>query len=453
VLNTAELSLTRLLWAGVEQSGRLFLQLRFYAPALCFAANGSEGSFCPPLSVSPSHALFCTSDEAACVAAERLLNLRRQATLPAAVESLYLAHSGTVHVPPGTAPAFATLYGLDGALLLDSLPALYTSPAGDAAVLLPGAAPGLPLWLRRLRDVSLPAASEGLREQRLFPSAPPTEGCSAPTCLERAFLLVNPWQANFQHWLLEQLPRLALLGQLASSPPLLLQPDTEPYQLEILAAAGVPATQLRLWDGPVHVRELYLPGWPCINFKKCSLKQVTPLFAAVRANLSVRSLQHDGCAEHQRRLYISRNDTAHTAGARRRLDNDDELRTLLLQRERFTEVATLGLGAAQRVSLFRCVREVVALYGAGLMNMLFLPSGARLLALSGQRFRSHGGRAGRRGYFAQWAASWNVTFNEAMVEAPRPNDFCAEDNCPWRANLTAIEDALLLWRRRGVDWD
>ena len=58
VLNTAELSLTRLLWAGVEQSGRLFLQLRFYAPALCFAANGSEGSFCPPLSVSPSHALF-----------------------------------------------------------------------------------------------------------------------------------------------------------------------------------------------------------------------------------------------------------------------------------------------------------------------------------------------------------------------------------------------------------
>jgi len=462
VLRSPSLQLTRLRWAGVE-GGLLFQQLHYYAPAKCFATNGS-GEFCPQLPQQPEgDALLCEPQaEEACAAAERQLQLSRQTKLATlAFDSLYLASPGEGEgaPPPPVSALFGAQYGLEGALLLRGLGELSACTARDAAVLLDGATPGLPLWLRRLRDVALPAGGVGLTVQRvLYDASGPDENCVAPACLHRAALLLNPWEGNIQHWVTEQLPRVALLRQLQPRPTLLLQPGsgTQPYQLELLQAAGFARHQLVEWRAPLRVRELYLPGFPCVNFQQCNTETSTPLFADVRALLGV-GRRAEACTDAQRRLFISRNDSAHTAGAKRLVVNEASLEEVVVRAQRFAPVTTLGLGAAERVALFRCAREVVVLFGAGVMNTLFMASDTRVLALSGRHFRSHGGHGGRRSWFAKWVRQWGMAYNEAIVEDEAPDGGgggCLGDNCPWAANSSAVADALRLWRARvGVDWD
>jgi capsular polysaccharide biosynthesis protein len=79
-------------------------------------------------------------------------------------------------------------------------------------------------------------------------------------------------------------------------------------------------------------------------------------------------------------VFISRG-----AAARRRLSNEDDLWPILA-RAGFEKVQMERLAFSQQVALMRQTAVLVAPHGAGLANMMFCPTGARVVEIADLEF-------------------------------------------------------------------
>jgi capsular polysaccharide biosynthesis protein len=165
-------------------------------------------------------------------------------------------------------------------------------------------------------------------------------------------LLANQWARTHFHWMLDTLPRLALLPA-DSDAPLLVPPDLSPAARESLRMVGIADERVEPLDHPhVVAGELVMP----------SLVGGTgnPPEWAVRW-LAERLAPEPGPA--RRRIYVSRSDAD-----RGRVTNEDEVVAALAEHG-FEVLVASALPLVEQLRAFAEAEVIVGPHGAGLTGL------------------------------------------------------------------------------------
>jgi Glycosyltransferase 61 len=174
---------------------------------------------------------------------------------------------------------------------------------------------------------------------------------------------------NYGHFLVEVLPRLLLdHDTFPSDAPILLHDSARPRAASVLRVAGLDPARI-VWIGrePVRAETLY---WPVPN-------TLHPLHHSPHIFPRLRTLAeaHSRDSPH-RRLFVSRADT----NKRRLLNEHDVVRALAPWG--FERVLPAQMPFEEQVRLFAEASVVVAICGAGLTNMVFMPPGGTAVMMS-----------------------------------------------------------------------
>jgi hypothetical protein len=170
---------------------------------------------------------------------------------------------------------------------------------------------------------------------------------------------------NYFHWLLDVLPRIAVMEQSGLQYYRLLVPaEMRPWQKDSLDALGYKEDRRVGFDGGRwRVESLLVP----------SLMGFSGMSRPWAVNWLRERLQCKPDKKAGARIYISR---AH-AGFRR-VQNDEAVRGLL-EKNGFQTVYTEDLTFSEQRRLFSNAAWVVSMHGAGLTNILFAPTACRVL--------------------------------------------------------------------------
>jgi len=203
-----------------------------------------------------------------------------------------------------------------------------------------------------------------LRVKKRIPAEPGT----------RHVLVKQMWDGNYGHWLIDTLPRLALLDDAAERSVVVVnRPASEQMHrvvLDSLALAGFSGDQVMAVDGEPH------------RFDRITVLGEVTQHPVRKSPLAIRYLEELGSQVEpagKDRIYVSRN-----RGGRRRLVNEDEVLDVLAKYD-YTVVHPEDCTFAEQVALFRSATHVVGNLGAGLSNLAFSPAGVTVLALATER--------------------------------------------------------------------
>jgi Glycosyltransferase 61 len=189
------------------------------------------------------------------------------------------------------------------------------------------------------------------------PDAPPAR------TFEAAVHVGKRGNSNYGHFLVEMLPRLALnAGAYPEDAPILLHRLSKPFALPMLAQVGIDERRVAWIDNrPVRVRELY---WPTRN-------TYHPLNNSPHVFSFLRELAPP--ANGGRRLFVGRRDAAN-----RQLLNEDEVLTTL---DGFEQISPGHVPFGEQIETFARAEMVVAVVGAALTNLVFMPPGGTVVML------------------------------------------------------------------------
>jgi capsular polysaccharide biosynthesis protein len=168
--------------------------------------------------------------------------------------------------------------------------------------------------------------------------------------------LLSQWSTNYFHWMLDTLPRLALLAPEAQTELPVIVPDAlGPVILDSLARAGVVPERLVRFDGTqFQVDELHFP----------SLVGRTGHLPGWAATWLRDLLGAAGDPGPPRRLYVSRADATW-----RRVVNEEAVVTLLAQRG-FETILPGELSLDEQMAAFGAAEAVVGAHGAGFVGLV-----------------------------------------------------------------------------------
>ena len=173
---------------------------------------------------------------------------------------------------------------------------------------------------------------------------------------------------NYGHFLVEVLPRLMLdVDACPADAPILLHETAEEIAPPMFRAAGLDPARI-VWIGrdPVRVETLY---WPTPN-------TLHPLHNSPHIFPCLRTLaESEGGGPPYRRLFVGRRDAL-----TRQLLNDDEIFELL-EPWGFERVRPGQMPFEEQVRTFAEADVVVAVCGAALTNMVFMPPGGVVVML------------------------------------------------------------------------
>lgn len=176
--------------------------------------------------------------------------------------------------------------------------------------------------------------------------------------------ILDEWSANYFHWMTDCLPRLWEGMEREPGCPVIL-PDSFrslPYVMQSLELAGARAVFFRASQN-LHVGKLILTA------RTATFPNFLPdLAKKTRGKLSLKPQ-----AKPWRKVYISRK-----LAPKRKAHNEADVE-LLLQKKGFEIVYAEKLSLGQQIQLMSETALLVALHGAALTNMLFLPAGAKVL--------------------------------------------------------------------------
>jgi capsular polysaccharide biosynthesis protein len=184
---------------------------------------------------------------------------------------------------------------------------------------------------------------------------------------------------NFCHWLIDWLPRLAALGELAwrDDTYVVVPPLDAAYQWETLRLCGFDAgrvIQLRSWQA-VRARHLLVTS-DLHAVPHPGHKAAAWLLNYLRGTLGYGAFL-DGLHGPRRRskLYVTRR-----SAIGRRVVNEDAL-LAALARAGYQVADTTGQSVGEQVALFATASHIVAPHGAGLANIVFAGRGATLVEI------------------------------------------------------------------------
>jgi hypothetical protein len=216
--------------------------------------------------------------------------------------------------------------------------------------------------------------------------------------------------ANFCHWLVDWLPRLALVEGIADLSELYVAvPLLEArYQRDLLALCGIDAAHVVELQPMQTVRartlivssDIARPPHPAFKASAWALR-----FLRQRLGQAVARTHADAP---RGKLYVSRRD----ALGRRVLNEDGQIEAL--QRRGFYCTALGGLDLREQIALFLGATEVLATHGAGLAQVVFMAAGGSLLEVFP---RSYGTAA----YYILAAGS-GISYTSAITDDVAAND-------------------------------
>jgi capsular polysaccharide biosynthesis protein len=173
---------------------------------------------------------------------------------------------------------------------------------------------------------------------------------------------------NYGHFLVDVLPRLLLdIEACPSDAPILLHKSAKEFGQAMFTVAGLDPERI-VWIGrdPVSVERLF---WPIPNTLN-PLNHSPYIFPCLRGLVSAERVD-----ERTRRLFIARQDAS-----TRRLVNDEEVFSRL-EPLGFEAVSPGGMPFDAQVRTFAEASVVVAVCGAALTNMVFMPPGGIVIML------------------------------------------------------------------------
>jgi capsular polysaccharide biosynthesis protein len=182
---------------------------------------------------------------------------------------------------------------------------------------------------------------------------------------------------NYAHWVLDFLPRIAFYR--LNYGPLLVNGPLLPFQIQALTHLGVSAENLVALDYPrtYLVRKLFYLStgsaiaMPPLTFQPAIVDWLRDKFVKTPAD-----------SRRGRKLFISR--AGHPEIHGRRLLNEAEIAAIASQ-QGFEIIRTEELSFETQVTLFSEASVIAGPHGAGCVNMVFAPRGARVIEMIGPR--------------------------------------------------------------------
>jgi hypothetical protein len=178
---------------------------------------------------------------------------------------------------------------------------------------------------------------------------------------------------NYWHWLMDALPRIAVLEEAGLKQfTLITSSRMLPWQAESLRMLGYPPERwVEFGDDYWELESLLVPSF--VHETGFSRPW------AVRW-LRERLLPAGTGGPGRRRIYLSRSNAT-----RRRLINEEEI-SAFLAGEGFEVVSAENLTVREQIGIFSQAERIVAPHGAGLTNLLFTPEKIRVLELFSPRY-------------------------------------------------------------------
>jgi hypothetical protein len=187
-------------------------------------------------------------------------------------------------------------------------------------------------------------------------------------------VLSAPGGNTFFHWMIDALPRYAILKQaedwLQEIDYFLVNGTDLAFQAESLALLGIPKNKIISSKEYPHItaKRLIIPSF--IRHQTCN---VGPwVFDFLRHELMPETSKYQG---QKSRVYVSRE-----KASSRKLTNEDEI-FAFLEPLGFKKYFLEELSLADQINIFSAAEFVIAPHGAGLTNLIFCPNGAKVLEI------------------------------------------------------------------------
>jgi hypothetical protein len=225
-----------------------------------------------------------------------------------------------------------------------------------------------------------------------------------PLTGETLVLADDIWEVNFCHWLVDTLPRLALLGPRRRSAAfnVIVGPFAAEFQKDSLVALGISPDRIFSAAGgatfrcermlvPTDLGRIFHPAYKVSSWATDFLRSAFPCRTSGRQ---------------PQRVYLSRSDAP-----RRTILNEAELVPQLDARG-FQTVRLSELTFLEQVGLLRDAHAVIGLHGAGLSHVVFMPSGGKVVEVFPRSY-------GTMSYWPLTVANGSTyyTYNESSVVA------------------------------------
>jgi Glycosyltransferase 61 len=202
--------------------------------------------------------------------------------------------------------------------------------------------------------------------------------CESPVRLPSQEFFLLGGCANYTHWLLDYLPRIALYRSNYGS--MLVNGPLRPFQIQAFRCLGVDAASLLALDYPrAYVApKLFYPStgsaflMPPLTFQPAIIDWLRDRFLRPRAG-----------SQGGRKLFISR--TGHSQVHERRLLNDAEIAGVAGE-QGFEIIRPEELSFESQVILFSEASVITGPHGSGFVNMVFAPRGAKIIEMLGPRY-------------------------------------------------------------------
>jgi capsular polysaccharide biosynthesis protein len=232
--------------------------------------------------------------------------------------------------------------------------------------------------------------------------------------VDEAAWIVDDWSGNYFHWVTESLARLVSIENLPST--LLIPRHYRHHPYVEFTLRGFPEIQRVGWVGlkvRARVGRLHCPprldGWPAPK-----LREVSRRIASLTGN------------EGLKRLYIMRENAS-----RRRLTNHREVGQLL-RKYHFEALHIDPARPQEQISALKSAECLVAVHGAALTNLMFMPPGANVIEL-----RS----SGNFDCFRPIAKAFGLRYHaQSCVHSPAPQD--ATNYADLTVDLHALEQTV-----------
>jgi hypothetical protein len=190
---------------------------------------------------------------------------------------------------------------------------------------------------------------------------------------------------NFAHWLMDCLPKLALLESLDSDIKQNLNyiiPGNSPaYITDSLELLGIQRKQIiKIEERNITVDRLVL----CCASERSGRPQKAHLLS-IRDKLFSAVVRRDSQQKATKRVYISRSESS------RKIMNEHDLLPILVSHN-FEIVYCESLSLAEQISLFSEANVILGAHGAGIYNQIFCNSGATVIEIYNKDYWHHSSR-------------------------------------------------------------
>jgi capsular polysaccharide biosynthesis protein len=184
---------------------------------------------------------------------------------------------------------------------------------------------------------------------------------------------------NFCHWLIDALPRLAIISGSGRHSDLyvVVTKREAAFQLESLELCGFDLSHV-IWledFQAVRAKELIVPS-DVRTLPHPAHKGASWATSYLRSNVGLGALQRlEPTYQNSQRIYLSREDAS-----RRKVSNDDEL-FAALQPLGYKKLVLGRMTLEQQIYELSYASHVIGLHGAGLSNIVFSPSDMKIIEI------------------------------------------------------------------------